>query len=259
MLLETLMNRPLAVPTATAAWVGFAADVLLTIGLILLLSLAGGIGWALIQGATGNTSSLTPGVLAQMGMAVLATGGTALILYLTRRRATEAEKAASLAAMYRPRTWGLTLLTGAMVFLGSLAISWLFSRFSGNPTPSNVGLMLQAREQYPLLLVLFAVVLAPFYEELLYRRVLFGRLAVAGRVLPGLLISSLLFALSHELPGISGQGWGGMLQLWLIYGGMGAAFAWLYHRTGTLAAPVAAHALNNAAALAGLMLGMTPT
>lgn len=251
------MNRPLAHSSAAAAWVGFAADVLLAIGLMLLLSLAAGIGWALVQGAAGNTASLTPGVLAQMGMAVLATGGTAVILYLARRRASEAEKAASLAAMYRSRTWVMALLTGAGVFVGSLLVSWLFSRFSGAPTPSNAGLMLKARDQYPLFLMVFAVGLAPFYEELLFRRVLFGRLALAGRVLPGLVLSSLLFALSHELPGVSGQGWAGMLQLWLIYGGMGAAFAWLYHRTGTLAAPIAAHALNNAAALAGLMLGMT--
>ena len=34
---------------------------------------------------------------------------------------------------------------------------------------------------------------------------------------------------------------------------MGAAFAWLYQRTGTLWAPIAAHALNNAIALAALV------
>lgn len=251
------MNRPVAAPPATAVWVGFAADALLAMGLMLLLSLAGGIGWALVQGARGMTDLASPGILAQMGMALLATGGTAVMLYLARRRASSAEKASSVAAMYRPRTWLLAGLTGIAVFVGSLLLSWVFSRLGSSPTPSNVGLMQQAREQYPLLLVLFAVCLAPCYEELLFRRVLFGRLAAAGLVLPGILASSALFALSHEIPGLGGQGWAGMLQLWLIYGGMGAAFAWLYQRTGTLAAPIAAHALNNAAALVAMMLGMT--
>ena len=38
--------------------------------------------------------------------------------------------------------------------------------------------------------------------------------------------------------------------LWLTYGFMGAAFALVYWRTRTLWAPIAAHALNNAVALA---------
>ena len=39
---------------------------------------------------------------------------------------------------------------------------------------------------------------------------------------------------------------------------MGAAFCWLYRRTGTLWAAIAAHALNNAVALAAMVfLGST--
>jgi hypothetical protein len=45
----------------------------------------------------------------------------------------------------------------------------------------------------------------------------------------------------------------GIAQLWLVYGGMGAAFCWLYRRTGTLWAAITAHALNNAVALAALV------
>jgi membrane protease YdiL (CAAX protease family) len=41
--------------------------------------------------------------------------------------------------------------------------------------------MQSAIARFPLFLVLFAVVLAPAYEELLFRRVLFGRLWKAGR------------------------------------------------------------------------------
>lgn len=249
-------SLPTAAPAPTApAWVGFAADTLLAIGLILLLSLLAGGVWALaVNGQAGPTQ---PGVLAQMCMAMVATGGTAVVLYLWRGKATPGEMAQSLQAMRRGATWGWSLLTGVLAFSGSAVVSWLFSRISELPTPSNMALMEQAVAQYPLFLVVFAVLLAPFYEELLFRRVLFGRLARAGILVPGIVFSSLLFALSHEIPGLGTQGWLGMLQLWLIYGGMGAAFAWLYQRTGTLMAPFLAHAINNAAALAGLMLGWT--
>lgn len=244
------------VAARNAAWLGFAADSLFAIGLMLILSLAGGIVWALIAAARGLDMA-SPGVLVQMAMAVIATGGTAVLLYLLRRRASQAEKQASLQAIQRPSTWGWAVLAGAAVFVGSSVLSWLFAQFSNQPTPSNMALMEQARAQYPVLLVLFAVGLAPLYEELLFRRVLFGRLAAAGMVLPGIVLSSLLFAFSHEIPGLSGHGWMAMLQLWLVYAGMGMVFAWLYQRTGTLLAPIVAHAINNGAALSVLMLGLT--
>ena len=47
------------------------------------------------------------------------------------------------------------------------------------------------------LVVLFAVVLAPLYEELLFRRVLFGRLWHAGWPVLGIALSSVIFALVH--------------------------------------------------------------
>ena len=121
------------------------------------------------------------------------------------------------------------------------------------PVPTNLLLMQQAWAQYPLFLIVFAVLLAPAYEELLFRRVLFGRLWAAGRPWLGLLLSSAVFALVHEVPGTSHNGPAEILQLWLVYGGMGVAFAWVYRKTGTLWAAFAAHGLNNATALAALL------
>ncbi|KAG1279996.1 hypothetical protein G6F64_014552 [Rhizopus arrhizus] len=76
--------------------------------------------------------------------------------------------------------------------------------------------MQNAIARFPLFLVLFAVVLAPAYEELLFRRVLFGRLWKAGRPWLGIILSSLAFALVHEVPGLSKNSLLGMLQLWLV-------------------------------------------
>lgn len=237
---------------APAAWLGFAADVLMAIGLSLVLGLLAYLAW-LLAGGQGRE----PGVVAQMGMAVVSTGGAAVLLYLGRRRASVAEKQASLAAMYRPRTWLWAVGGGLAVSVLSNLLGMLLSAIGHLPAPTNTPLMVQSLHSYPWLLVAFAVFLAPFYEELLFRRVLFGRLAGAGFVGSGLLLSSLLFAFSHELPGVSGTAWGGILALWLIYGAMGAGFAWIYHRTGTLLAPVVAHGINNGLALLLLGMGLT--
>jgi membrane protease YdiL (CAAX protease family) len=194
-----------------------------------------------------------PGALAQILMAVFATGGAAIFLYFLRRRADATERRASFEAARRPSTWGWTALVAVGVIIGSNGIAWLARQAGIEPVPTNLALMEQALARFPSFLALFAIVLAPAYEELLFRRVLFGRLWQAGRPWLGMLLSSLAFALVHEVPGTSANGPWEIAQLWLVYGGMGAAFAWLYQRTGTLWAPIVAHALNNAIALAALV------
>ncbi|PSD30805.1 CPBP family intramembrane metalloprotease, partial [Stenotrophomonas maltophilia] len=158
----------------------------------------------------------------------------------------------------RPSTWGWTLLVATLIVLGSNGIAFLAKQVGVEPVPTNLALMQSAIARFPLFLVLFAVVLAPAYEELLFRRVLFGRLWQAGRPGLGVVLSSLAFALIHEIPGTSANGPAEIAQLWLVYGGMGAAFCWLYRRTGTLWAAITAHALNNAVAIAAMVfLGST--
>ena len=194
-----------------------------------------------------------PGALAQILMALLSTGGAALVVYFFRRRADSGERQASFAAARRPATWGWTVLVATAVIIGSNLIAWLARQGGIEPVPTNLALMEQAISRFPWFLAVFAVILAPAYEELLFRRVLFGRLWKAGRPVLGIVLSSLAFALIHEIPGTSANGPLEIAQLWLVYGGMGAAFAWLYQRTGTLWAPIAAHALNNGVALVALV------
>lgn len=249
---------------------GFFIDLGIGVAVLLSLSLISGLAWGLYRGAIvgyqaardgADASAVAglaqqlgqPGALAQILMALVATGGAALVLYFFRRRATPAERALSFQAARRPSTWAWTLLVATGVIVGSNLIAWLAKQGGIEPVPTNLALMEQAMTRFPWFLALFAVVLAPAYEELLFRRVLFGRLWQAGRPLLGMLLSSLAFALVHEIPGTSANGPSEIAQLWLVYGGMGAAFAWLYQRTGTLWAPIAAHALNNGIALAALM------
>ncbi|HEL7629114.1 TPA: CPBP family intramembrane metalloprotease [Stenotrophomonas maltophilia] len=270
------VSAPPPVPPATAApraaspLAGFFIDLGIAAVTLFGLSLISGLFWGLYRGmmvgyanakangAAPDPGTLTealgqPGALAQILMALFATGGAALLLYFWRRPANAAERQASRDALRRPSTWGWTLLVATLIVVGSNGIAFLSRQFGIEPVPTNVELMHNAVARFPLFLMLFAVVLAPAYEELLFRRVLFGRLWQAGRPWLGMILSSLAFALIHEIPGTSANGPAEIAQLWLVYGGMGAAFCWLYRRTGTLWAAIAAHALNNAVALVALV------
>jgi len=260
---------PAPLPTPDRApLLNFFLDALIALVILLVVSIGAGVAWGILrgiqvvaaarsQGIELSPAQITqqlgqPGALAQLLMALVSTASAALVVYFWRRRAMRVERQASWGALRRPVTWGLAVLVAIGVFGFSTATGMLAERLHIQPTPTNLSLMNDLLQQWPWSAVLFAVVLAPAYEELLFRRVLFGRLLAAGRPVLGIVLSSLAFALLHEIPGLSGNGVLAICQLWLVYGTMGAAFAWLYWRTGSLWASIIAHGLNNAIALAAL-------
>ena len=230
---------------------------------MLFLSVACGMVWAVFEGvrlalqggAAPDPAALMrsigqPGALAMIWMTLVSTGGAALVVYFWRRRATRDERTASFQASRKISTWGWVLVTAATTFLFSTAITGLSQWLGVKPEPTNLAIIEAAFLTNPVFLALFGVFIAPAYEELLFRRVLFGRLWAAGRPWLGVSLSSAAFALMHEIPGTTGNSWQATGVLWLTYGFMGAAFALVYWRTRTLWASIAAHALNNAVALA---------
>lgn len=230
---------------------------------MLFLSVACGMVWAVFEGmrfalqggAAPDPAALMrsigqPGALAMIWMTLVSTGGAALAVYFWRRRATREERTASFQASRKISTWGWVLVTGATTFLFSTAITSLSQWLGVKPEPTNLAIIEAAFLTNPVFLALFGILIAPAYEELLFRRVLFGRLWAAGRPWLGVALSSAAFALMHEIPGTTGNSWQATGVLWLTYGFMGAAFALVYWRTRTLWASIAAHALNNAVALA---------
>jgi membrane protease YdiL (CAAX protease family) len=243
----------------------FFADWLLAMLAMFAMLVASGFIWAVSRGiqigmqdgfAGMDATTLVhavgkPDAVATIAMVLVSTGGAALLLYFWRRRATPAELACSRQAAQRRSTWINVVLVGTGTFLLSALITQLGQSLGISANPSNLALIKAVLVTHPVFLSLFAVVLAPAYEELLFRRVLFGRLWAAGWPWLGAVLSSLAFALAHELPGANGNTPLATLLLWTIYAGMGLAFAWLYRRTGTLWAPIAAHMLNN-----GLALGL---
>lgn len=244
----------------------FAVDLLLAMGLVFGLSVAGLVAWAVVRGAQlglEGGAALDPGqVAARIGepqgtallvISVFATAAAALALYFWRRRASAGERRASRAAALRASTWGWAALAGLAAFAISATVTTLAQQAGIEQVPANQPLIEAVGARHPILLPLFVVLLAPLYEELLFRRVLFGRLWAAGRPLLGLVLSSAAFACMHELPGTGGNGPLAGTLLWTCYAVMGALFAWVYRRTGTLWAAIGAHALNNLVASALLL------
>ncbi|MEL1263472.1 CPBP family intramembrane glutamic endopeptidase [Pseudoxanthomonas putridarboris] len=240
----------------------FGLDALLALVMMFALMMACYFGWALWRGvrlAMQHDGALAPDALAaQLGapgalvlivMTLISMGCTSLLLYVWRRRATPAERAHSFAAARRFRTWAWVLAAGVATFLLSSLLTWCGRRLGLEPNPSNLALIEAGFAQYPVFLSLFVVVLAPLYEEVLFRRVLFGRLWAAGWPVLGVALSSAVFALMHEIPGLTGNPPLTTVFLLAVYVAMGAVFAVVYRHTGTLWAPIGAHMLNNALAL----------
>ncbi len=248
---------------------GFFFDWLVGLLIMAVLLIGGMMVWAIVRGfrlamaqagqpvdAAALTQAIgTPGPLALLLVSLLAMGGMAVLMYFWRRRANAAERAASWQAARRPGTWKLSACVALAVFAFSTVAMKLGETLGLQGDPSNLAMIRQVLVSAPLFCGVFVVVLAPCYEELFFRRVLFGRLATAGRPALGIVLSSLAFALAHEVPGMGGNPLPTTLFLLCVYATMGAAFAWLYWRTRTLWASILAHALNNALALA-LMLGV---
>lgn len=249
---------------------GFALDLLVALATMLLVGVIAGAGWGFLRSlqvaveagaaATGLDQSEvlrqigSPGPLAMVSMVLLSTGSAALAAYYWRRRDDRIVPARGAPAWRRPAVWTWAMVGGVLSFALTQLLGWAGTAAGIDMTPSNTAVFQPAARQSPWLLFAFVVVAAPLYEELLFRRVLFGRLWHAGRPWVGLVLSSLVFAALHELPGPGGNSLATTASLWLVYGSMGAIFAAVYYRTGSLWTAIGAHATNNLLAGAGLLL-----
>lgn len=253
------MTAPPALPPSVARGVRRRAlgamllDTLIALAASLLLMLAGfvvWIAWREIGNPAFDPRALPePNAVVLIVLTALATGGPALLLWRWRRWPTPPEWHAAARALTRPATWLWSIGVAVLVALANAGIGTWLEHARIHVTPTNQALLLQADAEAPLLLGVFAVLIGPAYEELLFRRVLFGRLWQAGAPALGIVLSSALFACAHELPGVGGGSALGSSVLWLSYAGMGAAFAWVYRRTGSLPAAIVTHGLHNAIAL----------
>ena len=140
----------------------------------------------------------------------------------------------------RPALWAGVRL--GLLFVGLDLIQYKLSEmldYFQLPSTNVIGVVFEtASASRAVIALVIGVVLVPFAEEVLFRGVLFTALRRTCGMPPAVLLSAAAFGSLHAermFPTI-----------------LGVLLAWLYHRTGTLWAPVTAHALVN---LAGLGLG----
>jgi len=86
-----------------------------------------------------------------------------------------------------------------------------------------------------IILVLYTVVMGPLVEELLFRGFIQGYLCERTTTAVGVLLASLVFAVLH---------WNLYANIQVFF--LSLALGYIYHRTQSLAAPVALHGLHNA-------------
>lgn len=132
-----------------------------------------------------------------------------------------------------------------MVFISNSVVELIPTegKFWGDWYQSLQQMMLLSM-QSPWLMFILAVVMAPIFEEIVFRGIILKGLLNRG-VSPtvSIWISALLFGLVHGNP-------------WQFVGGamMGFALGLIYYQTKTLLIPMVLHALNNGVALASIYL-----
>jgi membrane protease YdiL (CAAX protease family) len=191
-------------------------------------------GWAWMLAAIPSLSHTSP--LIRVGVRVALWIGPAVVYTRRVERRSLADALGLRNRALRGVVWGLAV--GAVLAVTSALIyGRVLGRTGTFPLDWNTWLN--------------PILSAPLAEEILFRGILFRRLAVLGGLAPALLISSVLFAaihvpywwLAHAMPPIRMAGQ--LVQLALF----GALLGWLYHRTQSFWTPLLVHAINNLVSL----------
>lgn len=155
---------------------------------------------------------------------------------------------------------GLGAAVGVGAWVGmTLALMGLVSALGIEELPTQESIeMLAAGDRTAIVVgILLAVVLAPIVEELIYRSVLFQGLRDSLGVWPAIILSGAIFGAIHletilQDGRFVATGLIPMLGITLV----GAFWAWILHRTGSLIVPIIGHAVFNGIAVVLALLTM---
>ena len=133
-----------------------------------------------------------------------------------------------------PSFVGLFCVTMLLTFAGSIAgsiINTILSFFSGE-APTNA--LQDLADNSPVWCqILFFVILAPIFEEIFYRKLIFDRVRTYGE-LPAILLCGILFGLIH-----------GNFYQFFYAAAVGILFCYVYARTGKILYTIGLHMLLN--------------
>lgn len=195
---------------------------------------------------TGKLSS-TPQVLVTAGVYI--TGGLLALAYLAARLKSAGWSWHLVGLRSRqPWTdiaWGIGGYAAAVpLILTAAVLSKLLSQYVRTPENPVIPLFVESETLFErLVLLALAVVIAPFFEELFFRGVLYTSFRAKWGIAAGVVGSALAFAGVHPLPL-------GLLPIFVL----GAVFAVLLRERSSLLPGMIAHSMNNAVAFALLFV-----
>ncbi|MDN4608413.1 CPBP family intramembrane glutamic endopeptidase [Sporosarcina highlanderae] len=159
------------------------------------------------------------------------------ILYMTTRN----KKFWDIFKTGKKATIGKTILWGVlglfMSMAGQMIAGIIEMAFGIMPGSKNTALLGEVARMSPIVIVSI-IIFAPLFEEIIFRRVLFGGIYTKTNFWVAALISAFIFAVVH-----------GELNHTLIYMVPGIVFAFLYYHTKSILAPMIAHLLINSFAV----------
>lgn len=154
-------------------------------------------------------------------------GGVPVALLILRKIPAEQKDPVKLSAK---RFWTLMLIGMPIMYGGNILGNFLSALLSGG---SAENVLLDYIMGNPLLTTLFAVIIAPFLEEYIFRKQIIDRLGKYGEK-TAILFSALTFGLFHM----------NLFQFFYAFG-LGLIFAYVYTRTRLLRYPVIMHMIIN--------------
>jgi membrane protease YdiL (CAAX protease family) len=222
--------------------VGIALILLVWMGSIGSFAVAMVLPEAMVKLASGESAGLgEPNLLWSLLMANLLGVGSAVLFALKR-----APRGALKMGLDRP-VWLLWAVAMMLPLIGVwLGWSWVLSLFDVALQPQALATLLMEEPHglYWSAALLYVVSVVPVLEEIVFRGFVQTPFVRRWGRWPGVAMSSTVFALAH-LSDVQA-----VLPLFVL----AMALGWLRERTGSLAAPIALHVANNAAAMLALFL-----
>ncbi len=134
-------------------------------------------------------------------------------------------------------TTGNAILWGFIGFFlvmgGQMLAAAIESLFGITPGSDNTAVLSEIAKVSPIIIISI-VVFAPFLEEIVFRRILFGGVYQKTNFWIAAIVSALIFAAMHN-----------EFEHLLMYMAPGLIFSYLYYRTKRLLTPIIAHLLMN--------------
>lgn len=153
--------------------------------------------------------------------------------------------------MWRSLGWNMRF-RGAWLYLWSapvlaIGVSALATALHAGDVPTPIENLITSRGSL-IAVLLFAALIGPVFEELVFRGFLYPLLARATGVWPGIGLTALAFGLLH------GPEYQWSWQRVLAVGLAGVAFGWARHRTGSTAAAALMHIGYNTTYVVGYLI-----